>query len=310
MRKRDSHPTGKSQSTAGNVASISDRVDTHGADLNPGHASNRLQRAATTVGGIDDLLADMQGPGPIWLQKVQPCGSLMARRLKNGSVIFFWRATHRGELIRVDVGLYSSSANRNWRTPAEDGRYSVNAAITRASEIAHEHTQAIPSGGYVSKRRAEEFARVEAEAAAMAEHEALKDQTLAKLAELYWLRLKDLNRRSWAATRNSLTLHVLSHPHAQKPACEIRDEDIADLLRPMHEAGIASEARRVRAYLHAAYRMATMGRTDPKLPPGFKALNVRANPVASTPAVPISSNKNPLNVDEMRIYCKRAANPS
>lgn len=305
MRKRNSHPTGRAQSKSENVASMSSRADLHGADPNPGQESSPPQRPATIAGGIDRQLAEMRGSGPIRLQKVQPCGSLMARKLKNGAVIFFWRATHQGELSRVDVGLYSPTANRNWKTPAEDGRYSVTAAIARASEIAHEHTQAIPLGGYLGKRKAEELARVEAEAGVIAQREALKDQTLAKLLELYWTRLKDLNRKSWASAKNSLTLHVLSHSHAQRPACEITDEDIADMLRPMHEAGITCEARKMRAYLHAAYRMATMGRTDPKLPPGFKALNVRTNPVASTPAVPVSVNKDPLDMDEMRTYWRR-----
>ncbi|WP_143029207.1 integrase [Rhodoferax sp. OV413] len=238
------------------------------------------------------------------LQKVQPCGALMARKRSSGSVLFFWRTTYQGELVRLDVGIYSASANRAWKMPAEDGRYSVAAALFKASEYALEHVKALPAGGILGSRRRAVEEGLKAVAQAQADREALENHTLAHLSDLYWQWMRDKGRQTWNETKNALGVYVLSNPLAKKPASQITDEDIADILRPIYGSKKGRQANKVRSYLHAAFALAAKARVNGKLVPAFKELNVRFNPVSTTLADQEFNgvDKNPLNVDEMRLY--------
>ncbi len=263
-------------------------------------AGDRSKKASRS-GGSDRLLADMPLGGEVSVGQVQPCGTLMARRWKNGAVLFFWRATFKGKLIRVEIGLYSGTANRTWRVPTPEGAYSVAAAQARAAEIALEHSGALPIGGYPGLQEASKKALKDA-----ADHQnRLSTKTLAAMLKLYWEELLRTGRKSANEVRCALLLNVIeASPLAERPASLITDDDIATLLGPIYRAGHGRQANKVRAYLHAAYAMAIKARLDGDLPQSFKDLGVRSNPVATTPAncKYNRADKNPLSTVDMRTY--------
>ena len=263
-------------------------------------------KKASRAGGSDRLLTDLPISGEVAVGQVQPCGTLMARRWKNGAVLFFWRTTFKGKLIRVEIGLYSGTANRTWRVPTPEGTYSVAAAQARAAEIALEHTGALPIGGYPGLQEAKQRAVKDA-----ADHEdRLSTQTLAVMLRLYSEEMLRLGRKSANEIRCALLRNVINaSPLAQRPASQITDDDIATLLGPIYRAEHGRQANKVRAYLHAAYTMAIKARLDGDLPQSFKDLGVRNNPVSATPANGKynRADKNPLSTVDMRTYWRSIA---
>lgn len=269
-------------------------------------ASDRLKagdgsKKASRSSGTDRLLAELPLAGEVAVGQVQPCGTLMARRWKNGTVLFFWRTTSRGKLIRVEIGIYSDTANRTWRVPTPEGAYSVAAAQARAAEIALEHSGALSIGGYPGLLEAKQRAVKDA-----ADHQdRLSTKTLASMLKLYWEEMLRLRKKSANEVRCALLRNVIgASPLAQRPASQITDDDIAALLGPIYRAGHGRQANKVRAYLHAAYTMAIKARLDGDLPQSFKDLGVRSNPVTATPANCKYNRpaKHPLSTVEMRRY--------
>jgi hypothetical protein len=72
----------------------------------------------------------------------------------------------------------------------------------------------------------------------------------------------------------------------------------------MFAAGIERQANKVRAYLHAAFALATKARTNPKLPAALKCFNIRSNPVSTTATNPEFNRaaKDPLSHAELATY--------
>jgi len=268
--------------------------------LKTGDKSKKASRSS----GIDRLLADLPLGGEVAVGQVQPCGTLMARRWKNGTVLFFWRATFQGKLIRVEIGIYSDTANRTWRGPTPEGAYSVAAAQARAAEIALEHSGALPLGGYTGLLEAKQ----RAVKAAADREDRLSTKTLAAMLKLYWQELLRLRKKSANEVRCALVRNVIeASPLAVRPANQITDDDIATLLGPIYRAGSGRQANKVRAYLHAAYTMAINARLDGDLPQSLKEFGVRRNPVAATPANGKYNrpDKNPLTTADIRTYWGR-----
>lgn len=265
--------------------------------LKTGDKSKKASRSS----GIDRLLADLPLGSEVAVGQVQPCGTLMARRWKNGTVLFFWRATFQGKLIRVEIGIYSDAANRTWRVPTPEGAYSVAAAQARAAEIALEHSGALQIGGYPGLLEA----RGRAVRDAAVHQDRLSTKSLAAMLKLYWEELLRRRKKSANEVRCALLLNVIKvSPLAERPASQINDDDIATLLGPVYRAGHGRQANKVRAYLHAAYAMAIKARLDGDLPQALKDFEVRVNPVAATPANGKYNRaaKHPLSTIEIRMY--------
>jgi len=262
--------------------------------------SRDRQSSKTKSLGIDRVLVELPVGKDVWIHEVQPCGALMARRWKSGAVLFFWRATHKGELFRIEVGLYSETANKTWKVPAEDGRFSLSAARARASEIAVQHVNALPIGGY--RNWIEESQRASQTTAAV--EDSGSGRTLAALVELYWEQLGKLGLKSARETEKALRLHVLSNSLSLQAANQVSDEDIVTILRPIYSSKKGRQANKIRSYLGAAYTMAIKARLDANLPAELKAFEVRTNPVTATPANAQynRADKNPLNTAEIRTY--------
>lgn len=236
------------------------------------------------------------------LCKILPTGSLEARKSTNGSIRLYWRYFHGGKQSRELIGLYDARLPPKSLQPTADGRYSIAAAARRAEDMASQHLASRHEGGYpglIATKRAVEEQQHEAS-------DPKPDETLAALIDEYCDYLTAKNRSSHREVRNALSLHVKqANPEcAAKPARDLQDEDIADLLRPMFAAEIERQANKVRAYLHAAYALALKARTNAKLPSGLKRFNIRSNPVSTTATNPEFNRnaKNPLSQAELVTY--------
>ena len=235
------------------------------------------------------------------LGKVNPSGSLEARKLASGAIVFYWRSTIGGKTERVVIGNYDSSASPKSLKPTIKG-FSVEAAQRAAEELAQKHQDNKASGGYPALIAAEGEAKRQAEAA---KHEADK-HTLESLLRDYCNHLEALNRSAHKDARSIFKLHVTdAWPKiAALPANQVTGEEIADMMRRVLELGKGRTANKLRSYVRAAYQTARAARSKASIPQHFKAYNVVANPAADTEPDESQNkaDKNPLTAEQLRTY--------
>lgn len=242
----------------------------------------------------------------VTLGKIEPAGSLQARRLRNGAIALYWRYTFDTRTERMPIGTFDPARPPKSLLP-EQGRYSIAAAAHAAQELAKTHAAHRKDGGIRSVLAAEkEDRRRKAEVQIEA-----RKQTLEALLTAYCNYLKNLGRAAHKEARGIFQLHVFQvfQKVAATPAAEVSGEQVADMLRRLFELGKGRTANKLRAYVHAAYEIARKARTDPKVPVAFKAFNVRFNPAADTAAITSANraDKNPLNTEQMRHYWRLLA---
>lgn len=81
------------------------------------------------------------------LEKIEPYGSLLARKQKNGAVVFFWRYSQGTKSERIAIGVYDSTAPPKSIIRTSKG-CSVVAAIREAQVQAQRHFENRDNGGY------------------------------------------------------------------------------------------------------------------------------------------------------------------
>lgn len=233
------------------------------------------------------------------LEKVLPNGSLEARRLRSGGVQFYWRHTEGGLTQRMPIGPYDSSAPPKSLEPSSVG-YSVQAALKRAREFSFENAET-PGGlrAAEKRRKAEDAAAADAEVAR-------RKHTLKALCADYVAWLKSSGKSSWREAEIIFKNHLeTADPElVATQAAKVEKHEIVGALRRLTEAGKAPTARKLRAYLRAAYACAVRADSDAALPSAFIAYRVAANPVESTAAIRSNADKNPLSAAELRAYWK------
>jgi hypothetical protein len=244
-------------------------------------------------------IADIQPGQSAVLDKIPAGGSLEARRLRSGTVMFYWRHTENLRTDRLPIGTYDSSAPPKAIKPTTRG-YSVLAALERARELAKENAET-PGGLRAAQER-----QKAAEAAQARAQEALQRYTLKALCADYCAFLKAGDKGSWRDAEN-IFLNHLETPFPDlvaKPAAAVEKREIVAAVRRLTEAGKATTGRKLRAYVRAAYSCAVRADSDPALPSSFIAYNVTANPVEGMAAIKAQADKNPLSVAELRTYWK------
>lgn len=254
------------------------------------------------------------------LCKIIPAGALQVRKAKTGAVSFVWRYTYGGCTARLPIGFYDPSPGHiNKHEPTEKG-FSVTAAIQAAQSLAIKHASNKNQGGLpalIAQEKAEKAAAKAAEeeaiakatkaaAEAVAIQEAAKKFSLKALLLDYCDHLEALGRRSYKDARSIFTLHVFdAWPMvAATPARLVEVEQIADMMRKLHEAGKGRTANKLRSYMRAAFQVAKDARSNPKIPVRFKGYGVTIN-IASEVAPDTDANKpakRPLSADELRTY--------
>lgn len=252
----------------------------------------------------------------ITLTKIEPAGALQARNGKKG-IIFFWRYSQGTKSQRLPIGPYDSTPGHvNKHTPTAAG-YSIAAAIKAAEAMAVQHTTAKAAGGGMGEilerqKQAKAEAKAQQEAAALAAKaaadakEAAAKYTLRALLLAYCDYLQSLGRRSHTDARSIFTLHVFDAwpAVAALPANAVTDEQIADMMRRLHEAGKGRTSNKLRSYIRAAYQVAKASRSKASIPVHFKSYGITHNPAAETSPDESANrtDKNPLSVAELRSY--------
>lgn len=229
--------------------------------------------------------------------KIEYGGSLEARRLNSGNVVFYWRHTERGKTERTPIGNYDSAAPPKALKPTTRG-YSVAAALEAARELAKRNSE-VPGGLRAEKQRAAAAAVAE-----LQERDARVRYTLAALYAEYCNWLKSSGKPSWREAEIIFANHVQDPlpALAARPAGDVQKRDIVEALRKVTEAGKTATARKLRSYLRAAYACALRADSDATLPAAFITFNVVTNPVEGTTAIKGRPDKNPLTIQEMRRY--------
>ncbi|WP_298205841.1 integrase [Acidovorax sp.] len=251
--------------------------------------------------------------------KVAPAGALQARNGKKG-ILFFWRYSQGTTSKRLSIGPYDATPGHvNKHTPTVAG-YSIAAAIKAAEAMAVQHTTAKAAGGGMGEileqqKQAKAEAKAQQEAAALAVKaaadatEAAAKYTLKALILAYCDHLQSLGRTSHKDARSIFNLHVIdAWPQlAVAPAKSITEEQVADMMRRLHEAGKGRTANKLRSYTRAAYQTAKAAKSKPSIPVHFKAYGITHNPAAETSPDESANkaDKNPLTLQELRNYWKQ-----
>jgi integrase len=230
-------------------------------------------------------------------------GSLQARKLASGVINFYWRYTHTGKSERILIGRYDPTIPPKSLSP-RGGLYGVAGARVAANGLAAKHQDAVKRGqGGLSGLRA--FER----ASAVAEREATErasKHTLEKLLSDYCDHLMALERESHRNARSIFHCHITTPwPEvARGRASALTTEQVANILRRVHEEGKGRTANKLRSYLRAAFELARTARMNPKVPVKFVAYGITSNPVQDIPADGESNReaKRPLSAKEMRDY--------
>ena len=237
------------------------------------------------------------------LCKVIPIGSLQARRQRDGGIVFFWRYSIGTLSERVMIGVYDPSSPVKKLEPTDAG-FSVAAAIRRAEVHALEHHNTRPEGGRPA------LMRKQREAAELAASEAARasNATLTHLLIEYCDNLQRLKRQSHRNARSIFQLHVIdAFPEvAGLPADSVTTEDFVSMIRKLDSAGKGRTANKLRSFARAAYQVAISSKTKSSVPERFREFGIQTNPVAATQPDQAANkaDKNPLSVDELRIYWK------
>jgi hypothetical protein len=255
----------------------------------------------TGLSTFADLIKAAQAGRFIRVAKVDPKGSLEARKISTGAIVFYWRYSADGKSGRESIGQYSPSNPPRSTLPIA-GFYSLTAAKAAASVMAGEHEAHKAKGGYAELKAVKKQVASDDKAI----KQARESKTLEALMMLYIALLAKQGKASHRDVLNIVTNHLIApHPKlAAKPACEVTAESIADVIRSVIESGKARTANKLRSYLHAAFKIAAGAKLNAATPLAFKAFAITVNPITSIPANSDANkaDKNPVKVHELQAY--------
>lgn len=242
-------------------------------------------------------IKDLKTNQSVALLKVEAGGSLEVRRLRTGPVMFYWRHTSGKVTQREPIGVYDSSAPPKSLKPTGRG-YSITAALEAARDLAKRDAEV--EGGLRAEKAREDAAAARQRAAELQQQQ----HTLKALCIDYCDWLEAAGKDSHSDARNIFKNHVFeAFPDiAGKPAAAVEKREVVLALRKLTEAGKATTARKLRAYLRAAYACAAKADSDATLPARFIEYQVTVNPVDTTAAIKGASDKNPLTLPQLRTY--------
>lgn len=222
------------------------------------------------------------------------------RVTSTGAKAYIFETRLHGKTIRTTIGSPAIwPLETQWRTNKETGE---KEEYQRGARQEAARLKALTDQG-IDPREIER-ANLGAKAAALAEAQAAKDYTLAKLFEAYCALLDGEGKeRSAASARSAFNTHV-SQSLKDAPAKDIAAEQIADMLRKVTEKGKNRTAGALRSYLLAAFNIGLRAPLDPKLPIAFKAYAIHSNPVSAIPAITSKTSNRVLTNDEVQTYIK------
>jgi hypothetical protein len=218
--------------------------------------------------------------------------SLRVRVTAAGAKSFVFEAKLKRSTVRITIGDVRAWTIEQARIESNRLRTLVDRGLDpRAERRQYEAQMAAQAAAEEAARRAEE---------------ARQRHTLEALCAEYCNWLEQQGKESHGDARNILTNHLITRfPEiAKTPACLVEKRQIVEPVRKLTEAGKLTTARKLRAYLRAAYACAVKADSDPTLPSAFVPFAVTTNPVEAVAAIRSSADKNPLSLADLRRYWK------
>lgn len=133
--------------------------------------------------------------------------------------------------------------------------------------------------------------------------------TLWDVCNNYVAYLKEQGKASAGGVESTLRKYVMGIELATYPAHLITTAQLADLVRPIVQAGHNATARQVRSYLGTAYSVAMSGDDDPNAPAGVGIESLKINPAAKMKKVKgtVGTRERALSEEELHILLLRLA---
>lgn len=250
-----------------------------------------------TVRGLESLK-----PGE-WLTEPgnRNAGALRAKGGPNGARFYFRYRDSSGRYDDLPLGAFDAQGR--------DG-LTLTEAKTRAGELSRRYL-----GGETDLRLALETERreaglaLEAKARAHEAAKAIRAATLAALLTAYVAQLERDGKASAKAVARAVTRHVAEPWPSlwEKAADEVTIEDLVAVLARVVDGGKLTEARKLRAYLSAAYQAAIRARQDARGLEALRKLRITRNPARDLATVDGGSKARDraLSVAELQAYWRR-----
>ena len=242
-----------------------------------------------TTRGIESAKADPSGKD-IYLRDGD---GLELRILPTGKKVWQFRFTFDGKRRILGFGDYTFCSLRDARLRAQDARKCLSLGQNPANEIKTKATNNITPTPYPVNL-----------------HPANTDEPdtthrLVDLMSAYEQWKRDSGKLAYADdVQKNTRLYLVRHAPelAHKLACECDSEDIATLIRPIHERGNIRSAGKLRTMLAAAFQAALQAPYHPAMPKTMLGFNVKTNPVLALPAIHTEPRERFLTQDELGRY--------
>lgn len=252
---------------------------------------------AITVRGLESLAAGE------WLSEAgnRNEGALRAKGGPHGARFYFRYRDSAGRYDDLPLGRFDSRG-RDGLTLAE--------ARTRASELTRRY-----KSGVRDLRTALELERREGELALAAKSRDLaavaarKAASLGALAGAYVQNMEREGKASAKAVRRALERHVRDPWPSlwERAADDIQMDDLLTVVARVADTGKLTEARKLRAYLLAAYKSGVRARQDARSHPALRELRISNSPARDLAAIDGGANARDraLSLAELRAYWAR-----
>lgn len=233
-----------------------------------------IERLACPPGKAQAFLRDTKSPG------------LKVRVTAGGAKSFVFEAKFNRSTIRRTIG-----DTRSW-------------TIEKARIEANRLRVVVDGGQDPREVDRQQQAVVQLQVAQRAAAEQRAKHTLRSLCTTYCDHLKAKGRSSHSDALGILENHLLdAYPaQAEAPAADLSKSDVIAALRRLGAAGKHTTARKMRAYLRAAYACALRADSDSTLPEAFIGFGITSNPVEGTAPIKSKAAKQHLPAKELRAY--------
>lgn len=252
---------------------------------------------AITVRGLESLK-----PGE-WLTDAgnRNAGALRAKGGAKGASFYF--------RYRKSSGAYDDFPLGRFDAKGRDG-LTLSEAKTRAGELSRRYLAGERDLRLVLETEAREKGlALEAKARAHEAAQAKREATLGALLTAYVQQLERDGKASAKSVLSALTRHV-AEPWPSlwnTPADEVTMEGLLAVVSRVVDGGKLTEARKLRAYLSAAYKAAIRSRQDARGLEALRKLRISHNPARDLVTVDGGSNarSRALSVAELQAYWRR-----
>ena len=238
-----------------------------------------------------------------WLSDGGPrgAGTLVARKLAGGSVLFYFRYTlPSGARDPLAMGEWAGTGGP---LSLEDAREHANRLSARYRAGARDLRAVLDAEAREARREREATERAEEQASAR------REATLGALMTAYVGELVRSEKSSAQEVAGSIKRHVTDKwpKLAQKPADDITLDDLLAVVAAVADQGKLREAAKVRSYLQAAYNAGIRARQAATASPELRALRITTNPARDLATIDgaSSTKERALSVEELRAYWRR-----